>query len=304
MTAQAIPRSAALAGIGLMLLGVLLFSLNDAVGKWLVATYSVGELLLIRSGTTLVLLGPFVWRAGVAPFRGAPRPGLQLLRVILSSLEVALFFWAVKYMPLADAITFYLAGPIFVTALSVWLLGERVGWRRWTAVLVGFTGVVIALRPSSATFTLPALIALGGSVSYALLMITTRMVKDTDDTVLMVSQFFGSFAFGAVTAPFGWVTPTAWHLLFLSGFGVVSIAALFCINRSLKLAPASVVVPYQYSLIVWSVLFGWWGFGELPDGWTLTGGTIIVAAGLYIFWREQVTSRAVAFAPAPRPEAP
>ena len=76
--------------------------------------------------------------------------------------------------------------------------------------------------------------------------------------------------------------------MFLSGFGVVSIAALFCINRSLKLAPASVVVPYQYSLIVWAVLLGWWVFGEVPDGFTLIGGTIIVAAGLYIFWREQV----------------
>jgi drug/metabolite transporter (DMT)-like permease len=304
MTAQSVPRAAALAGIGLMLTGVFLFSLNDAVGKWLVATYSVGEFLLIRSATTLLLLSPFIWRAGMAAFRSAPRPGLQLLRVILSLLEVAMFFWAVQAMPLADAITFYLAGPIFVTALSVWLLGERVGWRRWTAVLVGFTGVVIALRPSAASFTLPALIALGGSVFFALLMITTRMVKDTNDTVLMVSQFAGSFAFGAVTAPFSWVTPTAYHLLFLSGFSLVSIAALFCINRSLKLAPASVVVPYQYTLIVWSVLFGWWGFGELPDGWTIVGGTIIVAAGLYIFWREQVTAREVAFAPAPRPEAP
>jgi drug/metabolite transporter (DMT)-like permease len=304
MTVQAIPRAAALAGIGLMLTGVFLFSLNDAIGKWLVATYSVGQFLLIRSATTLLLLSPFIWRAGLAAFRSAPRPGLQLLRVILSLLEVAMFFWAVKYLPLADAVTFYLAGPIFVTALSVWLLGERVGWRRWTAVLIGFTGVVIALRPSTATFTLPALIALGGSVFFALLLITTQMVKDTNDTVLMVTQFIGSFAFGAVTAPFGWVTPTAYHLVFLSGFSLVSIAALFCINRSLKLAPASVVVPYQYSLIVWSVLFGWWGFGELPDGWTVVGGTIIVAAGLYIFWREQVTAREVAFAPAPRPEAP
>jgi drug/metabolite transporter (DMT)-like permease len=304
MTVQAVARPAALAGIGLMLTGVLLFSLNDAVGKWLVATYSVGELLLIRSGTTLILLSPFIWRAGVAAFRSAPRPGLQVLRVVLSSLEVAMFFWAVSAMPLADAITFYLAGPIFVTAFSVLLLGERVGWRRWTAVLIGFAGVVIALRPSSATFTWPALIALTGSVCFALLMITTRMVKDTNDTVLMVSQFFGTFTFGALTAPFGWVTPTAYHLLFLSGFGVVSIAALFCVNRSLKLAPASVVVPYQYSLIVWSVLFGWWGFGELPDAWTITGGTIIIGAGLYIFWREQVTAREVSFAPTPRPEAP
>ena len=302
MTTQ--PRSAALAGIGLMLAGVFLFSLNDAVGKWLVATYSVGQLLLIRSGTTLVLLSPFIWRAGMAAYRSAPRPGLQILRVLLSSLEVAMFFWAVAYLPLADAVTFYLAGPIYVTAFSVLLLGERVGWRRWTAVLAGFCGVVIALRPSAASFTLPALIALCGSVFYALLLIVTRMVRETNDTVLMTTQFAGSFAFGALTAPFGWVTPTAYDLAFLSGFGVVSIAALFCINRSLKLSDASVVVPYQYSLILWSVLLGWQVFGELPDGYTLTGAVIIVGAGLYLFWREQVASREASFAPTPRPEAP
>ena len=207
-------------------------------------------------------------------------------------------------MPLADAITFYLAGPIYVVALSAMLLGERVGWRRWTAVLVGFCGVVIALRPSAASFTLPALIALGGSVFYALLMITTRMVKETDDTVLMTTSSSARFAFGAVMAPFGWKTPTAFDLIFLSGFGIVSIAALFCINRSLKLAPASVVVPYQYSLILWSVLLGWWMFGDVPDASMIIGGTIIVAAGLYIFWREQVAAREASFAPTPRPEAP
>ena len=155
-------RSAALAGIGFMLVAVFLFALNSAVGKWLVAKYPVGEFLLIRSAMTLLLLSPFIWRAGSAAFANAPRPGLQVLRVVLSSLEVAMFFWAVSYLPLADTTTFYLAGPIYVTALSVLLLGERVGWRRWTAVLVGFAGVVIALRPSSSSFTLPALIALVG----------------------------------------------------------------------------------------------------------------------------------------------
>jgi len=284
MTAQ--PRST-LAGIGLMLTGVFLFSFNDAVGKWLVATYSVGQLLLIRSATTLVLLAPFIWRAGRDAFVSAPRPGLQVLRIVLSTLEVAMFFWAVGYLPLADAVTFYLAGPIYVTAISALLLKERVGWRRWSAVLAGFLGVVIALRPSAATLTLPALIALAGSLSFALLMVVTRVLRETNDTVLVATQYVGTLAFGAVTAPFAWVTPTVYDLTFLSGFGVVSIIALYCVNRSLKLAPASVVVPYQYTLILWAVLLGWRVFGEVPDGFTLVGGAIIIAAGLYIFWREQ-----------------
>jgi drug/metabolite transporter (DMT)-like permease len=293
------PRSATLAGIGLMLAGVLLFSINDAVGKWLLATYSVGQLLLLRSAATLLLLSPVIWRAGKVAFTSAPRPGLQLLRIVLSTLEVAMFFWAVSYMPLADAITFYLAGPIYVTALSVLILREHVGWRRWTAVLVGFSGVVIALRPSAATLTLPALIALGGSVFYALLMVITRMVKETDDIVLMSGQFLGTLIFGALAAPLSWVTPSAYDMIFLSGFGAISIVALFCINRSLKLAPAGVVVPYQYTLILWGVLFGWRFFGEEPDVLTLAGAAIIVIAGLYIFWREQVTARETSFTPPP-----
>src|ERR1044072_263489 len=297
MTAQS-PRSATL-GIGLMLLGVFLFCINDAVGKWLVATYPVAQFLLIRSASTLLLLSPFIWRAGRAAFWNAPRPGLQLLRCALSTGEVVLFFWAVMYLPLADAITFYLAGPIYVTALSALLLKEKVGWRRWAAVLVGFLGVVIALRPSAATLTLPALIALTGSVCFALLMIVTRMLRDTHDTVLMSTQMASTFAFGAVAAPLGWVTPSLYDLMFLSGFGVVSVIALFSINRSLKLAPASVVVPYQYTMLVWAILLGYLVFGDVPDRFMLLGSAIIVAAGLYIFHREQLAAHPPIPSPVP-----
>jgi len=278
---------AVLAGILFMLVAVFLFGFNSAAGKWLVAKYSVGEFLLLRSTMTLILLLPLIWRAGWRVFANAPRPGLQLLRVVLSSLEIAMFFWAVGYMPLADTTTFYLAGPIYVTALSVLLLGERVGWRRWTAVLVGFCGVVIALRPSAASVTLPALIALGGSMIYALLMITTRALRETDQTVLMTTQLLGILLFAAVMAPFGWVAPALPDLMLLAGIAVLQVVSLFCSVRSLQLADASVVAPYQYSLILWSVLFGWQVFNEVPDAYTMIGAAIIVAAGLYIFWRER-----------------
>jgi drug/metabolite transporter (DMT)-like permease len=191
-------------------------------------------------------------------------------------------------------------GRIYVTALSAVLLNEKVGWRRWLAVLAGFLGVLIALRPSAATLTWPALIALTGSIAFALLMIVTRMLRDTHDTVLMTSQMSGTFALGAVTTPFAWVTPSLYDLMFLAGIGAISIGAQLSINRSLKLAPASVVVPYQYSMLVWAILFGYIGFGDVPDGFMLTGSAIIVAAGLYIFHREQVVARRdPAFAPPP-----
>ena len=274
-----------------MLAGIAMFSVNDALGKWLLLDYSVGELLLIRSAAALVVLVPFFRKTGVAPFITAPRPALQLVRIVLSALEVAMFFWAVSYLPLADAVTFYLAGPIYVTALSVFLLGETVGWRRWSAVVVGFLGVVLALRPSAASFTLPALIALGGSIFFAVLMVTTRMLRHTSDMVLISGQIGATLLLGTAFAPFGWVTPSLGDFLLLSLFGVVSIAALACVNRSLKLAPASVVVPYQYTMIIWAIILGYVVFGDMPDLFTLTGAAIIIAAGLYIFWREQVPSR-------------
>lgn len=282
---------ATLAGIGLMLLGVFLFSLNDALGKWLLVTYSVAQMLLIRSVAALMVLAPFVAREGMGAFAAAPRPGLQVLRVLLSTAEVVMFFLAVSYLPLADTVTFYLAGPVYVTALSALLLREHVGWRRWSAVLVGFAGVVIALNPSAATLTWPALIALGGSFFYALLMIVTRYLRGTSDVVLATGQIGMTLAFSLIAAPFGWVA-LAWGDVMLMGLlGAVAVVALMSVNRSLKLAPASVVVPYQYTLIVWAVVFGYLVFGDVPQPHVLIGSAIIIAAGLFIFWREQMAAR-------------
>src|SRR5437879_9635051 len=168
-------RSARLAGIGLMLLSIFMFSFGDALGKFMVATYSVGQLMWLRACAALLVLLPIIWKQR-AEFGRIERPWLQLLRVLLSTLEVAAFFLATVYLPLADVITYYLASPIFVTALSGIVLGEHVRWRRWTAILIGFCGVLIALRPSTQTVSWPAMIALGGSLSFALLVLITRAV--------------------------------------------------------------------------------------------------------------------------------
>ena len=283
-------RSARLAGIGLMLLGVFMFSFGDALGKYIVATYSVGQLLWLRACAALLVLLPIVWRQRAA-FLPLERPWLQLLRVILSTLEVVAFFLATVYLPLADVITYYLACPIFVTALSAIVLRERVGWRRWSAVLIGFCGVLIALRPSTQTVSWPALIALGGSISFAFLMLITRSLRATPDIVLASTQFIGTFALGALMSPFGWVTPDPGSLGLFAAAGCVSVAALLCVNRSLKLAPASVVVPYQYSMILWAVMFGYFVFGDVPQVSMIAGAAIIIGAGFYIFLREQNLGR-------------
>jgi drug/metabolite transporter (DMT)-like permease len=283
-------RSARLAGIALMLAGVGFFSLGDAIGKFMVARYSVGELLLLRALAALILMAPMIWRSRAA-FAGVQRPALQVLRVILSVTEIAAFFAAAVYLPLADIITFYLAAPIFVTALSALLLGEHVDVRRWAAVGVGFCGVLIALRPSGAAFGWPAAIALGGSVAFAFLMVVTRSLRGTPDIVLASMQFFGSLVFGLLAAPARWLTPSPRDFGFFMLAGGLAVLASLSVNRSLKLAPASVVVPYQYSMIVWAALFGYLVFGDVPSMATIFGAAIIIGAGFYIFLRERQLGR-------------
>jgi drug/metabolite transporter (DMT)-like permease len=280
-------RGNVLVGIGFMLLSVMLFSLSGAIGKWLVAAYPMGEALLIRSVVALVLLAPFLWREGLSAFTTAPRPRLQVLRATISTIEIVCFFWSVGYLPLADVITFYLAVPIYVTALAPFVLNETVGWRRWAAVLLGFAGVLLALKPSTAALTAPALVALAGSLLYAVSLIITRVLRNTANVVLVSSQVATTAVFGLIAAPFGWVTPPPGDFALMVLFGVLAMGGLPCLNMSLRRAPASIVVPYQYTTIVWGVVLGLLIFGDEPRAHVIGGAAIIIAAGLFIFFREQ-----------------
>lgn len=273
--------------IAVMLIGILLFSLNDVMGKWLVSTYSVAQLLVIRSAAALLVLAPLLWKAGAVSLVRVERPGMQALRVILSSAEVYCFYFAVITLPLADVMTYWLAAPIYVAAMSPFLLGEHVGWRRWTAIVIGFGGVLVALQPSAATLTAPALVSIAGSFCFAFMMLSGRALRGTPDTTLVFWQMVGAGLLGLVIAPFNWVTPTAFDLSLLSLLGVVAMVAHVCVNRSLKLADAATVAPFQYTLLFWGIVFGWLVFGDLPRPAMLVGAAIIIGAGLFIFFREQ-----------------
>ena len=140
--------SLARTGVLLMLLGMLMFALNDVMGKWLVSTYSVGQVVFVRSVAALIILAPFLWYSGPKKILQVDRPILQLARVAASTAEIFAFYFAVVYLPLADVMTYWLAAPIYVAAISPLVLKEPVGWRRWSARIVGFIGGVIALEPS------------------------------------------------------------------------------------------------------------------------------------------------------------
>jgi S-adenosylmethionine uptake transporter len=282
-----------LAGALLMLAGDFMFALNDAMGKWLVASFSVGQVVLVRSLGAFIVLGPMLARQGFAELFRAERPLLQFLRVTAATADTVLFYAAVTWLPLADVMTFYMAGPIYVAALSHLFLGEKVGWRRWLAILIGFGGVVIALRPSAASLSWPSLYALVGSLSFALAILFNRLLRATSDGVLVTWQTLGALAGGAALAWGNWQSAGATDLAAMLLLGVISCIAHLLITRALKLAPASALAPLHYSLLLWAVVFGFIFFADVPDRQILLGSVVIVLAGLFIFHRQKVVQREV-----------
>jgi drug/metabolite transporter (DMT)-like permease len=273
---------AVMAGIALMLFGCFLSAGMSALAKVMMMAFPLMQVMLIRNLTAATACAPFV----LGSLRGVPRPRLQLLRFALSAAEAPMYMYAISTMPLVDVMTFYMAGPIYVTVLSAVLLGEDVRWRRWTAVLIGFLGVLIALRPSASMLTASAAIALVGSVLYAGLLTTTRVLRGTPNIVLMFAQITGPLLYAVFAGLRDWIAPSMLDLVLMGSLGLGSVITIGCVSHSLKLAPASIVVPYQYSLIVSGALFGYLVFGERPDPTTLVGAAIIIGAGIYIFMRE------------------
>lgn len=275
-------------GILLMLLGDFMFAANDAMGKWLVVSFSVGQVLLLRSVGAFLILAPMLTTVDANDFFKPKKPFLIFLRVVFATMDTGLFYAAVAYLPLADVVTFYMAGPIYVAAVSHFFLNERIGWRRWLAIMVGFIGVIIALRPSSAMLSWPSIFALLGSFGFSMVIVFSRVLKDISDTVLVTWQTFGALVVGLVLTLFHWVEPTMLQWGAMALLGIVSCCGHLLIARSLKLAPASVLAPLQYTLLLWGIIFGIIFFNNYPDPYIIIGAAIIIFAGLFIFHRKQV----------------
>ncbi|HEY4191862.1 MAG TPA: DMT family transporter [Mesorhizobium sp.] len=282
-----------LAGILLMLAGDFMFALNDAMGKWLVASFSVGQVVLIRSIGAFIVLGPLLARQGTAKLFQMERRDLQFLRVVATTMDTSFFYAAVVFLPLADVMSFYMAGPIYVAALSHFLLGERVGWRRWTAILLGFCGVLIMLKPSSAAFSTSSIFALIGSLSFAFSIVLNRRLRGTSDTSLVTWQTIGTLVVGGALTIGAWRAPSAFDVGAMLLLGIVSCIAHLLITRALKLAPASTLAPLHYTLLLWAIVFGLVFFGDMPSLRILIGAGVVVLAGLFIFHRKKVVDEIV-----------
>ena len=244
----------------------------------------------MKFGTEIVALGLFAFAALVAAGFGVDEPFRQhmwVLFVVLVGFTVVLLRnTSFARAAVVDA-SAYMDGPIRYGAIATMFWG----------VVGMLVGVIIALQPSGESLSVPALVALVGSFSFSLLMICTRLVRGTSDVVLVSWQMLGALAFGAVAAPFTWTPMNVTDLGLLLLLGIVAMGAHMCINRSLIVAPPSVVVPYQYTTIIWAILLGYWFFGDVPQTAMLVGCAVIIAAGIYIFMRE----RRLAYPPFPSP---
>ncbi len=268
-------------GVGLYLAGVLMFALNDALGKWLVADYAVGQLLVLRLAGAALVLGPMVVALRPALIAVSNIP-LQLLRVLCITGDTYSFYWATRSMPLADVMTFYMAAPLIVTALSVPLLGEKVERFRWMAVVIGFAGVVIALRPTPQLFSSASPVALFGATMFALGQTLTRKLRGAHWLQLTVWQFVGGGLVGATTVSAAWTSPSAFDFGLMALVGIVSMTCYIFITRALSLARAAVLAPLQYSAILWATLIGWLVWRDVPTLAIIVGNGVIVGGGLFL----------------------
>jgi drug/metabolite transporter (DMT)-like permease len=286
-TTQARSSSAA-AAIGWMASAVLLLTIMDATVKWLAGQgYTVAQLLFFRSLFSLPLFAVAVWRHGGPAILHTRRPWGHLARALIGTSTMACFFFAYKYMALADAVAISFAAPLFSTLLSVLILGEYVGLRRWVAVTVGFVGVLIMLRPGAGMFQPAALIALGGAASYASATIVIRQLSRTEPAIAIVFYYMlVSLAVSALFLPFAWHPVDPFGLVLLAGVGLIGGLAQFAITFAIRIGPIALIAPFDYTALLWAVLFGYALFGDLPDGPTLLGAAIVIGSGLYILYRE------------------
>lgn len=283
----------AVRGILFMLLCVFLFACMDALVKAAAAHYPVGQIIFFRNLFAFLPLALFLRRAGGLAALRTRRLGGHLLRGFIGLAAMVCVFTAFSLLPLAEAVALCLSGPIFLTALSVPLLGEKVGLRRWSAVLVGFAGVLVMTRPGADVFDPAALLALAGALFYALAMISIRRLSTTDPPVTIVFYFtLIAVLAGALSLPFQWRTPDAVGLANLVAIGLLGGFAQLAMTQAFRLAPVALIAPYEYAALVFAILFGYLFWDELPGAYLLIGAAIVIGSGLYILHRETQLARA------------
>ena len=272
-----------------MVAGVGILVAMDGVAKWLVeGDYSPVQVLAIRGWIIVSMMLAWLPRVGgLAALRSRHWRGL-LLRVALGFCGPFLIFSALRELPLADVTVIFFGATFLMTALSVPLFKEHVGIHRWSAIVIGFVGVLVAVRPGGGVFQVGALYVLGACVCYALLMLATRWLSRTESTFMLVFTYNLALATG-----YSLFLPFVWHPMPVADLGIVAVMAVLavcghsCLVRAFTLAPIGAVAPFEYTSVVWAAAIGFIGWGDVLSAHTLTGAAIIVSCGLYLIHRER-----------------
>jgi drug/metabolite transporter (DMT)-like permease len=278
----------AVSGILLMIAAVSTFAMLDATAKYIVNSLSTAMVVCFRYGIATAYVALLVWRMGGARLLVTSHRKLHAMRGLLLLGATGFNFLALNYIQLAQTSAITFSNPLIVCVLSPWLLGERVGFRRWMAVIVGFLGVLVIIRPGTAGFHWAMAASLLSALCGALYQIATRHVGLRDQALTSLFYVTLTGALGAVPlALVDWQTPEIWQWGLLGLAAVFGTVGHFMLTEAHRRAPASLLAPFVYTQIIPMIVIGFLVFGDIPDGWTLAGGLVVIASGLYVLYRER-----------------
>ena len=279
-------RSDAAKGVCIMILGAGVLSMNDAVSKHLVETYPIGQILCLRQTVALAVVLIYVWRTDAwRDLRINDRTG-QALRAILHVGGAALIVWALSALPIATVTAIVFSSPVVVLVFSMPMLGERVSWARWIAVIIGFAGVLAIIRPGGVGFEWALLIPVAAAVASGLRDLMTRRLARSDTSISVL--FWASALMVAVTLftiPLGWQPLTLSASIWLIVNGLLNAGAHFLMIEALRLGAAGLVSPFRYTAILWATVAGFLVWQEVPDVMTMIGAAMLVVSGVLIVRR-------------------
>ena len=310
----AIRSSAQVQGVLCLVFAMVVLSLQDSLIKWMSGDYPLHQIVFIRSCVAILLTVYFAHLEGGIRLLRTRRLVLQLARGLLMVIANICYFLALAAMPLAEAAAIFFVAPLFITALSVPVLGERVGPWRWAAVLTGMAGVVVMLRPGDGLVEAAALLPIGAALAYATMQMITRRLGGTDRASTLA--FYVHVCFIAAGAAFGavagdgrfagsghpslefllraWVWPNGFDGFLMLSCGLLIAIAGYLLSQAYRIAEANLLAPFEYTALPFAVLWGvlWWG--DWPDATALLGIALIVGGGLVVFYRETLRGHPVA----------
>lgn len=270
-------------GISYMAIGTLFFSMSDALGKWLTAIYPIIQISWIRSVLGIVIIVLYAVFSHRREQLRTSKPGWHLARSILSTGVMLGIFYGLKYLPLTEFVSIVFAAPFIIALLSPRFLNEPVASHSWLAIIIGFTGILIVLRPTPSHFHMAHLATLAVAASIAFLVLTARRLSTSESPVALN---FYIYPFNIVVcfywAVSDWVMPSATDWLLFIALGASSTAALVCFLQAMRYAQPAVVAPMDYIRIIWTALISYYIWQEIPDAFTWLGIAVIVASGMYI----------------------